>query len=124
MHCNPAATKNRRSNPNATASNPSSALADSSYPTTEQLKALPGFAELQPEQLAVISTKFSVQQQPMGEALLHADAMPSMLFLLQSGELRQLVNHPSEPGRSLTLALHTSGFIAGWASLQAGQPLE
>ena len=99
-------------------------MADSSCPTTEQLETLPGFAELLPEQLAVISAKFSVQQQPMGEALLHADAMPSMLFLLQSGELRQLVNHPSEPGRSLTLALHTSGFIAGWASLQAGQPLE
>lgn len=99
-------------------------MADLSHPTPQQLAALPGFAALLPEQLAGLTEAFRFQQQPMGEPLLHADALPSTLFFLQSGELRQLVNHPSQPGRSLTLALHAPPFLAGWASLQAGQPLE
>lgn len=93
-------------------------------PSVEQLAALPAFTLFPPEQLAQLAPRFALRSQPMGEPLLLADGLPSSLFLLQSGELRQLVQHPSQPGRSLTLALHQPPFIAGWASLQAGQPLE
>jgi CRP-like cAMP-binding protein len=94
------------------------------HPSVEQLAALPAFTLFPPEQLAQLAPRFALRSQPMGEPLLLADGLPATLFLLQSGELRQLVQHPSQPGRSLTLALHQPPFIAGWASLQAGQPLE
>ncbi|MEB3355096.1 MAG: hypothetical protein VKM34_12835, partial [Cyanobacteriota bacterium] len=99
-------------------------MVDPAIPGPLQLAALPGFAQLPPELLAAIAPRFVLQQQSMGEPLLLPDGLPATLFLLLSGELRQLVNHPSQPGRSLTLALHAPPFIAGWASLQAGQPLE
>ncbi len=60
----------------------------------------------------------------MGEQLLFADQLPPTLYFLQTGQLRQLVDHPSQPGRSLTLALLDPPYLAGWPSIQAGAPLE
>ncbi|MCP9854171.1 peptidase domain-containing ABC transporter [Synechococcus sp. HJ21-Hayes] len=82
------------------------------------------FSQFHPGQLDAIASRFCLQTKAMGEPLLIADAIPSTLYLLLSGQLRQLVNHASQPGRSLTLALYEPPFIAGWASLQAAHPLE
>ncbi len=88
------------------------------------LQQQPGFAELPGEALQAAVSHFTVQHQPMGEPLLVADGVPHTLYLLLSGQLRQLVPHPSQANRSLTLVLHEPGYVAGWASLQAAQPLE
>ena len=62
-----------------------------------------GFAQFSPEQLEAIAPRFTRQTKAMGEPLLIADQLPTSLYLLQSGQLRQLVDHPSQPGSLLTL---------------------
>jgi subfamily B ATP-binding cassette protein HlyB/CyaB len=96
----------------------------SSQPSDQQLAALQGFNQLKPALIREIIACSAVSTLAMGEPLLLRDVLPATLFVLLEGELRQLVNHPTQPGRSLTIALHAPPFIAGWASLQASQPLE
>ena len=108
----------------AVCSNRCSALVEFSSPSVEQLASLQAFALLPPEQLAALAPSFQLRQQAMGEPLLVPDGLPGTLFLLLSGELRQLAHLPEQPERVFTIALHAPPFIAGWASLQAGVPLE
>jgi len=104
------------------------ALADlsptSAQSASQQLLALQGFHQLNPELIREIVGSSELSTLAMGEPLLLPDALPVTLYVLLDGELRQLVNNSGQPGRSLTIALHAPPFIAGWASLQAGQPLE
>ena len=60
----------------------------------------------------------------MGEVLVDNNILPTTLHILCTGQLRQLVDHPDQPGRPLTIAIHSPPFIAGWASIQSGKPLE
>ena len=83
-----------------------------------------GFAQFSPEQREAIAPRFTRQTKAMGEPLLIADQLPTSLYLLQSGQLRQLVDHPNQPGSLLTLALIDAPYLAGWASIQVGAPLE
>ena len=88
------------------------------------LSQFEGFAQCSPEQLDAIAPRFQRLTKGMGEPLLIADQLPSSLYLLQSGQLRQLVDNPAYAGSSLTLALFEPPYLAGWPSLQVGVPLE
>ena len=84
----------------------------------------PGFEGCTTEQLQPWEDKFTMRCLPMGETLLVAETLPESVSLLIKGQLRQLVSHPEQPNRSMTLVLHEPPYLAGWASLQAGQSVE
>jgi subfamily B ATP-binding cassette protein HlyB/CyaB len=88
------------------------------------LAQVPGLDALSSEQRRATAPMFALQQRSMGQPLVLPDALPDHLYALLSGELRQLVSWPAAGSRHITLALHQPPFLAGWASLQAEQPLE
>ena len=60
----------------------------------------------------------------MGETILNTDVLSGDLLFLVSGEIRQLVTHPSSPSKFFTLEIHQFPYVVGWTSIQSQQPLE
>ena len=59
----------------------------------------------------------------IGELLLGGKQVPSEIYFLIDGQLRQHVNHPQSRKR-LTLKVHQEPYIAGLASYHAQLPIE
>ena len=84
----------------------------------------PWFCELENSHIITFSELLTPVDFSMGETILNTDVLSGDLLFLVSGEIRQLVTHPSSPSKFFTLEIHQFPYVVGWTSIQSQQPLE
>ncbi|QNI75797.1 peptidase domain-containing ABC transporter [Synechococcus sp. MVIR-18-1] len=79
------------------------------------------FSDVVAEEIYEVSEEIDLA---MGEYIINFDSQLTHVYILITGRLRQLVQHPNDQNKVLTLAIYESSFVAGWASHQANLSLE
>ena len=98
-------------------------MAELKISTIKDLAQIPYFANLGEFTLESILPHIRLKYLKIGEFLLGNNTLPTAIYFLIEGQLRQHVNHP-ESNKRLTLDIHKYPYIAGLASYHANLPLE
>ena len=90
---------------------------------TDQIASQAPFSLLDATQQHLLLSNTSLVDFSPGQALLLPDHLQKSLFLVISGQVRLLANHPLE-GHPITLSTCGSGQLLGWVSLLRASPCE
>ena len=98
-------------------------MADLNISSFKDLSKISYFNGLSDSTLELLFPFINIKNIKIGELLLGGKELPSAIYFLIEGQLRQHVNHPISNKR-LTLNIHQAPYIAGLASYHAQLPIE